>query len=269
MIRANHLKRLFFGFEVHAPWPEEFPSGRMLAPSDRHMTVAFLGNVSYAKVTGLLQEFPKPPFTIGSGGIFDKCLFLPDRHPHAVAWRVQFCNSSSTVNEYQTECVNWLEAQGFSLRNAESFLPHVTLCRTPFKEKQWQQSFATLPFYIKDFHLYDNLGNSIYRPVWTIPLQSPFEVLEHKADMLFLIRGETIRQLYWHAQIALSFHYPLLTPYISEEIKVEEIEEVVTALNALVSRADQEIGCPFKAVSFHGELLRDEYGLKLEMIIDV
>ena len=37
----NESKRLFFGFEVDAPWPS-LPEGRMIKEKDRHVTVAFL-----------------------------------------------------------------------------------------------------------------------------------------------------------------------------------------------------------------------------------
>ena len=36
-------KRLFFGFEVKAPWPQGLPKGRILKEDQRHITIAFLG----------------------------------------------------------------------------------------------------------------------------------------------------------------------------------------------------------------------------------
>jgi RNA 2',3'-cyclic 3'-phosphodiesterase len=48
MTTDDPIKRLFFAFEVDAPWPEALPSGRILEPSCRHMTLAFLGNIPFA-----------------------------------------------------------------------------------------------------------------------------------------------------------------------------------------------------------------------------
>ncbi len=269
MSDTNETKRLFFGFDVYAPWPAELPSGRVLDPSDRHMTIAFLGSVSYSKIADLLPNFPKPPFNVGLTGFFDKCLCLPEHHPHVIAWRMGCWSEYSIVEEYQMRCIKWLREKEFFLSHADSFLPHVTLCRSPFVVNHWKKSFASIPFYIKDLHLYESLGNSKYQPIWTVPLQAPFEELDHTADMAFLIRGGSINQIYHHAYAALSFHYPLLNSYTAIEVKLEKIEDVVTALNTQVSRVDQEIGCPFKAVTFHGDLLQDEHGFKWEMIVDV
>jgi len=47
---------------------------------------------------------------------------------------------------------------------------------------------------------------------------------------------------------------------------ISDLNEIVYALNAMIARADSEIGCPFKAVSFHGtENQTNEW----EMIVDV
>lgn len=269
MNESKDLKRLFFGFEVHAPWPENLPSGRLLAASDRHMTVAFLGNVSYEKVYALLSDIPKPSFKIGLTGHFDKCLILPERHPHVVAWHQQWWDDTAILQRYQTELVQWFQANGFSFRNTESFLPHVTLSREPFIKNQWLKSFTPLPFYIKDLHLYESMGSLVYKPIWTHPIKSPFEALDHTADIAFTIRGETLEQIYRHAQIALAFRYPLLIPYFSDRKEIENLDDIIIALNDMVSQIDHEIGCPFKAVSFHGELVKEEDALKWEMIVDV
>ena len=74
-------KRLFFALEVQAPWPQPMPAGRRLDEMHRHMTVAFLGVVDYGILQPALAEIPKLPFQIGLTGIFDQCLFLPERHP--------------------------------------------------------------------------------------------------------------------------------------------------------------------------------------------
>lgn len=262
-------KRLFFGFEVHAPWPEELPAGRLLAEKDRHMTVAFLGDVSYQKVISLLTSIPKPPLKVGLAGYFDRCLLLPERHPHVVAWHQQWWDESTTLQAFQSELIYWLQGKGFSFSHPDSFLPHVTVCRAPFLKEKWLKSFVSLPFYIKDFHLYESLGSLTYKPIWSYPLMPPFEELEHTADIAYLIRGDSVKQIHRHAHTALAFRFPSLLPYFSEVKEVSSLDDVVIALNECVTRIDEEIGCPFKAVSFHGDLLEDEHGLKWEMIVDV
>ena len=67
-------KKLFFGFEVCAPWPEELPQGRVLEKENRHMTFAFLGQTDYPRLMDKLPSLPYPPFKVGLSGQFDQCL---------------------------------------------------------------------------------------------------------------------------------------------------------------------------------------------------
>jgi RNA 2',3'-cyclic 3'-phosphodiesterase len=61
-----------------------------------------------------------------------------------------------------------------------------------------------------------------------------------------------------------------LLPYFDETRIPEGIDQLVIALNQAVSQEDQERGCPFKAVSFHGEIHQEEGQLLTwEMIVDV
>ena len=76
-----HTKHLFWGMEVHAPWPEKLPQGRLLDTEHRHLTLAFLGNVNPFQMQEALRTFPPPPFTLGFAATFDQCLFLPFLHP--------------------------------------------------------------------------------------------------------------------------------------------------------------------------------------------
>jgi hypothetical protein len=40
-------------------------------------------------------------------------------------------------------------------------------------------------------------------------------------------------------------------------------------LNEAIARVDEQMGTPFKAVSFHGDIQEEEGVLKWEMIVDV
>ncbi|MBI5273490.1 MAG: hypothetical protein HY860_00360, partial [Chlamydiales bacterium] len=77
---SNHIKRLFFGFSLTAPWEELSPPARLLKEEDRHLTIYFLGNVPLFSLEGL----PFPSFSIGAVGIFDHLLFLPPHYPNVV-----------------------------------------------------------------------------------------------------------------------------------------------------------------------------------------
>lgn len=262
-------KRLFFGFEVIAPWPENFPAGRLLAEPHRHLTLVFLGNIPQSSVNDLLVDIPKPHFKVGRVGYFEKCLFLPERHPHVVAWQGVWHEGEEEIHSFQRQLSDFVQKIGVQTEHRDRFLPHVTLCRAPFNISEWRHAFVSLPFYIKDLHLYESLGSLIYQPLWTHSISHPFEELEHTADIAFLVRAESISQLYLHAQSALAFHFPAIHSYFSDNKTIDSLDEVIIALNERVAIVDAEIGCPFKAISFHGHLKEKEGLLEWEMIVDV
>ena len=263
-----NIKRLFLGMEIHAPWPEELPNGRLLDPENRHLTLAFLGNVDYPQIQEALHTFPSPLFTLGFAATFDQCLFLPRPHPHVVAWHVLWGVREEMFMAYQKTLIQWLQKKGFSTDPKEQFMPHVTLCRAPFKEQSWQRVFKPLPLIAHHIHLYESVGNLKYKSLWKYSMLAPFEEIEHTADLAYLIRGSTYNELFYHAAIALCFHFPPLVTFISL-LNVLNLEEVIIALNQLVYKADCEIGCPFKAVSFHSQMQNEKNILQWMMIIDV
>ena len=253
--------------EVHAPWPEKLPNGRLLDPNHRHLTLAFLGNVDYSQMQEALRTFPPPPFTLGFAATFDQCLFLPPRHPHVVAWHIKGIKEERLV-AYQKTLIQWLQNKGFPSEVKLEFMPHVTLCRAPFEERLWQQTFTPIPLMIQHIHLYESVGNLKYESLWHSPLLAPFEEIEHTADLGFLVRGHTYKELFYNAAIAICFHFPPLIAYIPA-VDVQSLEEVIVTLNQMVYRADCEIGCPFKAVSFHSQMTSENNILQWMMIIDV
>lgn len=268
MASEKHLKRLFFAFEIFAPWPQELPSGRLLKESERHATVAFLGQTDFANLSQHLHSFPILSFKIGPVGVFNRSLFLPPRHPNVVAWEMEWWDKEHEVKQYQKEVVKWLKDHGFVLDERE-WLPHVTLCRQPFNRREWENAFYSMPYIVRNLHLYESLGQLHYQPCWSAPLKEAIEEIEHTADIAFRIRGETIQQILIHAFCALAFKSPSLLTYSIDQ-DVQNLDDVIIYLNEIVSRADEQMGCSFKAISFHGELKEEEPNvLTWDMIIDV
>ena len=259
-------KRLFFGFEVKAPWPKSFSKGRMLREGDRHITVAFLGETSQEKVMGWMDELPKPSFKVGTVGTFDACLFLPKAHPRVVAWR-GLPLGEDLLAPYSDNLTAFLRDKGYSIQK-RPFLNHTTLARSPFDPGEWEEAFQPLPYMTHHLHLYESLGHLNYKPIWSYKLAFPFEEFEHVADIAFRIRGESVKQLYYHAQIALAFECPELASFLDREGEVQNLEEAIMKLNEIVMHGDREIGTPFKAVSFHGNVKEGD-SLTWEMIVDV
>lgn len=261
-------KRLFLGMEVVAPWPEELPSGRILLPEDRHVTLAFLGDTNLPQLQTLLDSFPKPPFEIGLAGYFDHPLFLPESSPHVAAWHIHWLEQEAQFFHFREEIVAWL--QGYHLfpkKEKKRFVSHVTIARSPFVIHEWKHSFVKRPLFIRNIHLCESLGFSRYEVCWTYPILAPFEEKEHTADIAFVVRGKTMEQIHLHAQLALSFHDLKLLKYFSFE-KVQNIDEIVQSLNRMISLADQAEGCSLKAVSYHGNVQGSDV-LEWEMIVDV
>ena len=137
-----------------------------------------------------LDAFPKPPFQIGLAGIFDKPVFLA----HVVAWHIHWLEGEKIFLQYQKKLAGWLDLKG-------EFLSHVTLARKPYAIQDWKESFQKLPLYVKNINLYESLGYSKYKALWTFPILAPFDEIEHTADIAFRVRGN----LFLHAQLALSF----------------------------------------------------------------
>ncbi len=259
-------KRLFFGFEVKAPWPGDLPKGRILKEDQRHITIAFLGETSYEKVMGLINEIPKPSFQIGTVGVFDTHLFLPERHPRVVAWRGNPLGNDF-LSPYSDTLTDFFRSNEYSIQK-RPFLNHTTIARSPFDQDEWEKSFRFIPYMTGDLHLYESVGNLNYKPIWSYPIPYPFEEFEHVADIAFRIRGEDVKQLYYHAQIALAFECPDLVPYLDRNGDVQSLEEIIMKLNEIVTHGDREVGTPFKAVSYHGDVKKETF-LTWEMIVDV
>lgn len=261
----DDYRRLFFALPASCHWPQNFPEGRVLQPLNRHLTLAFLGKCDWTKLNNSLKQLSFSR-KVGSATLFDHCLFLPEKHPHVVSWAV--LENSPYLSSIKNELQNWLQQEGFS-SDQKTFSPHVTIARSPFKIQPWRKNFIPLGVYFHEIHLYESLGHSEYRSLWSFSFLPPFEEISHIADRGFLIRGESIQEIYEHAKIALFFDEPLYLPYVNFKKIVNSLEETIIALNELISLCDEKIGCLYKAVSFTGELKKDPSVLTWEMIVDV
>jgi 2'-5' RNA ligase len=243
----------------------------MLNEMSRHLTVAFLGQANdELLLKAISTDFPFPSWKVGLAGIFDKCLFLPPEHARVVSWHARWLEGGSAISNFQTRLISWLKEKKFTPDDRHPFLPHITLARTPFDAKEWQNSFIQLPMLIYHLHLYESAGNLTYYPIWTHKMILPFEEIDHTADVAFRVHGESIPQLGIHAWTALTFQFPEILPYKADFTSAKSVDDIIMSLNQIVTEADAEIGCPFKAVSFHGDIRKnDQEILTWEMIVDV
>lgn len=236
------MRRLFFGFDIEAPWPEGLPAGRIIESRHRHLTLAFLGSVCYAELEEKLGSFPRPEFRLGPVACFDKVLFLPRRRPGMVAWQVKW-GQENRVDQYHRSCQAWLIEEGYEV-DKRSFLPHVTIARGSFSPRQWREDFVPLPLYLSALGLFESLGHSRYETLWSLPLQPPFEEMDQGGSRTWLVRGENLEQLALHAQTALAFQNPAILPFARPYPALQEIGDLEDHLNKLTRQACMEIRAP-------------------------
>lgn len=253
-------KTLFFGLEIACPWPEIKAQGRILTEKNRHLTFLYLGKVDD------LETPPNPSFLFAPFGKFDKVLFLPRIFPRTASWHVKWLEGENELLDYREDLMKWVRGVKIDTR---PFLPHVTIARAPKKFREWKENFRELPFYCRAVHLYESLGHSEYRSLWSHAFQIPFEEMEHTADVAYKIYGDSIPNLLLHAEEALFFQFPELMPFYIPPKEEKALDEVVMILNEIVTKADSEIGAPCKAVSFHGNVVKENNLFVWEMIIDV
>lgn len=261
-------RRIFFGFSVEAPWQSTYPKGRIIAEATRHITFAFLGNILYPPLEKELVHFPPPDFKIGPTGLCDRLLFLPKKEPRVVALHVSWLSGKEKIASFHQTVLHWLESLGYPV-DRRPFLPHITIARAPFEEADWEKTFEKLPTMITGIHLYESLGGLHYQTIWKLPLLPPFEEFEHTADIGFHVRGNSLQELYHHGALAMSFKFPPFLSFIKQE-EIQDIQDIIRLLNKKIAECDLEIGCPFKAVSYHGKIRIDsDQMMHWEMIVDV
>jgi 2'-5' RNA ligase len=260
-------KRLFFGAQITAAWPQELPSGRIIDEEMRHITLAFLGDNDFLTLEKKLDRAPLPPFSIGMAGVGFELLFLPKEQPRVVALNINWLEDPHPIYSFQRNLSQWLEESGYKLKK-HSFMPHITIARAPFEQEQWKSRFEPVPFFLSAIHLYESLGNLNYQSLWKVPLIVPFTEIDHTADIAFIVRATSMQQLFIHAQLALFFVFPPLSQFYTPS-GTETLDEIIIELNRMIALADAEEGCPFKAVSFHGSVVKRDDLFTWEMIVDV
>lgn len=268
MDKERETRRVFLGIECRAPWPDEFPKGRIIKEEHRHATLVFLGNVNFELFQKQIPSIPRPDFNLGFTGIFSHCHFFPKRKPHVVAWEVDLQKRQQEFLDYQQTLKNWVQDNGYSV-DERPYLPHVTVSRGHFQPSQWKKTFQHLPLMLKDIHVYESLGSSEFKKIWTHTLDAPFTEIDHTADIAFVIKGRSEKEILDHATSALAFEFPEILDYVEENTAPKNLNDVIRALNRLVALADAEVGTPFKAVSYHGDLIKTGGCLIWEMIVDV
>jgi len=264
MTNKSNTKRLFIAFECTISHNQKYPEGRSIFPL--HMTLAFISDTPIDDNIVFGEELKNCLGKIAPCGLGRQIVFLPSDNLRAVAIEVQ--ELPEILFEGQKKITAWLSSLGYHQEKARPFYPHVTLARRPFEQGAWKEWFKETVVICSDLHLYQSKGNLEYESLWQIPFKAPFEEIEHTADFAFLIRGETVAEIFKHSQICLMAKFPELIPFMNFETPAN-LNKVISLLNKVISCADEEIGSPIKAISYHGKIEKRDDFLEWEMIIDV
>ena len=267
----NEKKRIFFAFEIEAIWQNVPKENKIIEEKNRHITLLFLGENNLLEVEKYLNELPELETKIAPVGFFDKCIFLPEKKPRLVAYSVNFLNKKTNIENFQKKLFDFFQNKNFVLKERlKIFLPHVTICRNNFDLKKFKENFIQTPLYVKSFNLFESLGHSVYKTLWKKSFIEPFLEIEHTADIAFTIRGTTYLELLYNSFIALCFKWINFLNNYEDLDEVNSIDDVIINLNELITKAEiKGEHLPFKAVSFHSDIIKKDDILNWEMIVDV
>lgn len=243
-VQQDH-KRLLFGFETHAPWPEGLPEVKTLKAKHRHLTLLYFGDVSYKKLHDEIRYMPKPPFRVGPVAISDSCLCLPKRSPDIVTWHVDPFGEDP-INDYQQTLVEYFAEHDYDFEK-KKYIKHITIGKSVPLKKEMKKHFKPLPLYCSNLHLYESLKGDQYEPIWTYDLLPPFEEQEGGQ---FLLYGESFQQVFLNAQIALAFKFPELVPFLDASYQVRNLHDGGIRLTTLLETAYRAIKIPIEKVTF-------------------
>ncbi len=261
-------KKLFLALSVEASSPLNWEGEKMILEKNRHITLSFLGNQEENRIKALLDQIVVP--SIGFAGICTDILFLPEKRPHVVAWEVDWLSQASRFEQFRQHIESILDKEEVDRKNEKRpFFPHITIGRNPREKEKWISSFCPIPFCTPSFCLFQSLGNSEYKKLWEKKSLLPYEEFPHTADLAFYIRGYSLRDLHFHAQLALASFFPPILEFMQASQDNCSIDEAIFRLNEVITKADIEMGTPFKAVSHHGDLSQEEDHMIWELIIDV
>jgi 2'-5' RNA ligase len=138
------------------------PKGRIIEEKDRHLTLVFLGDVSYEKTLELWENIPLPSWKSTPVGSFDSVLFLPnEKKSNVVCWHPVFSDCEAEIFSYQELFAEYWRSHGYEI-DTRPFLPHCTLARQPFTAEKWKGEFRELPFSLPSLQLYESLGGLKY-----------------------------------------------------------------------------------------------------------
>lgn len=240
-ISKDGKRRLFFGFEVDTPDQIALAAGKLLAKKDRHITLAFLGEVDLEILLTHLNHFPKPDFTDGFMGIFSEVLFLPPPHPTSVAYKATFPGKERSIRMFQQRLVNWLKVLGFPPDEPErEWLPHVTFARKPFEFSPWRDAFQSCPFAVSKLHLYESMGDTKYEPRWTYSFKPVYEAT--------IVRGRIFTEWFFHMKAALSMRHPQLWEFFQDSSEPRSHREAYQMINRGIAAANAKHGLGINAL---------------------
>lgn len=238
-------KRLLFGFEAHAPWPEVLPDLKTLKAKHRLLTLLYFGDVSYKKLHDVIRYMPKPPFRVGPVAISDACLCLPNRAPDIITWHVHHFGEDP-INDYQHQIVEYFTQNGYDFEK-KKYIKHITLGKSAALRNEMKKNFRPLPLYFSNLHLYESHKGEQYEPIWTYDLFPPFE---EQKDGQFILYGESFQQVFLNAQIALAFKCPELVPFLDPSYQVRNLQDGGIRLTTILNQAYRAIKIPIENATF-------------------
>lgn len=239
------IKRLLFGFEALAPWPDVLPDEKTLKARKRHLTLLFFGNTSYKKMYQHIRYMPKPFFRLGPVAVADSFLSLPHRSSNVLTWHVESFGEN-LIDEYQRVIFDYFEEKGYPLEG-KKFIKHITLGKNGSIIQEIKKNFHPLPLCFLNLHLYEKHQDEHYEPIWTYDLLPPFEEVE---EGHFFIHGESFQQLFLNAQIALAFKCPEFVPFLDQTYQVRNLQDGGVRLTTLINQAYRAVKLPIKKAIF-------------------
>ncbi|MCX6112793.1 MAG: hypothetical protein NTY22_05875 [Proteobacteria bacterium] len=162
------IRRLFWGFEITAQWPQFPRDGRQILPKDRHATIAFLGNVDYDMLKPFINNY-EPEINIQPSGIFNRLILLPNEKKSRIISLGGHINNLDMCMTEVNRIKKGMSMLGFKI-DERDWLFHVTIARKPFNIKLWKGLNILIPFRLSGICLYQSIQSLIYEKLHTFPI---------------------------------------------------------------------------------------------------